>query len=144
MTTVFEDFSSHTAPPGHVTFTVLDQKQSGHSVIIASADYLSVVRTTKLAISGISAADAFKGAIEIIRRSVNCTGEMCMCEDNGLLYAFISALLKHRDKQTRKSLAANIRSSLKKNGSAHIILFIPPAGPSSWLIAGPSIIGQLH
>jgi hypothetical protein len=136
--TEFEDYPDHTAPPGYVTFTVLDQNDSGHSASIASADYLSVVRTTKLGLSGISAADVFKGAIEIIRGSVSCTGEMCQCEDDGLLYAFISALLKHPDKRTRKLLTGGVTNSLKKSGGAHILLYMPPIGPSSWLIAEPS------
>ena len=132
-----EDFSDFTAPPGYVTFSVLDLHRSGHSASIAAEDYPGVVRATKNALSGTSAATVFEGAIEIIRRSVVCTGDGCQCEDDGLLYAFISALLKHPDKRTRKSLMSEISAILMKEGGAHVILFMPPVGPSAWLVAAP-------
>jgi hypothetical protein len=74
MTTVFEAFADYEAPPGHVTFSVLDLQSSGHSVSIASNDYPRIVRATKTGLSGISAAIVFKGAVEIIRRGVVCNG----------------------------------------------------------------------
>ena len=110
--TVFEDFSDHTAPPGHVTFSVLDQSHCGHSVSIAAKEYPGVVRATKNVLSGMSAATVFEGAIGIIRRSAVCTGDECQCEDDGLFYAFISVLLKHPDKRSRKKLMASISTSL--------------------------------
>ena len=142
--TVFEGFSDHTAPPGHATFTVLDQEHSGHSVSIASKDYSGVVRATKIVFTGMSAVTMFEGAIEIIRRSAVCSGDKCQCEDDGLLYAFISAMLKHPDKTSRKSLTAGISDSLKKSGGAHVILFMPPTGPSAWFIADPSAKGTVQ
>jgi hypothetical protein len=114
MGSVFEGFSDRAAPPGHVTFSVLDMQSGGHSVTIASKEYPGVVRATKAGLSSMSAATVFEGAIEIIRRSAVCTGDGCLCEDDGLLYAFIGALLKHPDKRTRKLLGVGIRGSLKK------------------------------
>lgn len=140
MTSVFEDFSDHTAPPGHVTFSVLDQEHSGHSVSIAANEYPGIVRAARTGLSGISSATVFKGAVELIRRGVVCTGDGCQCDDDDkvLLGAFIGTLLKHPDKPTRKMLMAGIDSSLKNSGGAHIILIMPPTGPSAWLISDPS------
>ncbi len=137
MSTVFEDYSGHTAPPGYVTFSALNQAHVGHSVSIASKDYPGVVRATKTVLCDMSTATVFEGAIEIIRRSAGCTGDECQCEDDGLIYAFISALLKHPDMRTRKSLMAEISAVLAKEGGVHIILIVPPAGPSAWLVAAP-------
>jgi len=137
MSSVFEDYSDRAAPPGHVTFSVLDMQSSGHSVTIASKEYPGVVRATKAGLSSMSAATVFEGAIEIIRRSAVCTGGGCLCEDDDLLYAFIGALLKHPDKRTRKKLMAKISAILMKEGSAHVILIMPPVGPSAWLVAAP-------
>jgi hypothetical protein len=142
--TIFEDFSGHAAPPGHVTFSVLNFERYGHSVCVASKEYPGVVRKTKAGLSDISAATVFKEAIKIIRRNAVCTGNRFLCEDDGLLYAFISAMLKHPDKRTRKSLTEGISDILKKSGGAHVILFMPPTGPSAWLIADPSINSQVH
>jgi hypothetical protein len=139
MTIVFEDFSDNTAPPGHVTFSVLDQEHRGHSVGIASNEYTGAVRATKAGLSDIPSADAFKGAMEIIRRSAVCSGDQCQCEDEGLLYAFISVLLKHPDKRTSKPLMAKIRSGLRNVGSAHVILVMPPDGPSAWHVPMPPV-----
>ena len=144
MTTVFKDLSDHAALPGHVTFSVLNMERSGHSVSVASTDYPSVIRTTKNGLSGINPATVFKEAIEIIRRRAVCSGDKCQCEDDGLIYAFISALLKHPDKSSRKSLTEGICNSLKKSGCAHVILFMPPTGPSAWLIADPPSKGSVH
>ena len=137
MSIVFDDFSDLSAPPGHVTFSVLDQALGGHSVSISSREYAGVIRATKDGLSDIRAATAFKGALEIIRRSAVCTGDGCQCEDDRLIYAFISALLKHPDKRTRKKLMAEISSMLMKRGGAHVILIMPPDGPSAWLVAAP-------
>ena len=137
MSTVFEDYSDLAAPPGYVTFSVLDQAQGGHSVSVEAKEYPGVVGATKNALSNMSAATVFEGAIAIIRRSAICTGDVCQCEDDGLLYAFISALLKHPDKRTRKSLMAEISAILMKEGGVHVILFMPPVGPSAWLVAAP-------
>ncbi|MBT3558528.1 MAG: hypothetical protein HN491_12260 [Rhodospirillales bacterium] len=142
MTAVHEDFSDHPAPPGHVTFSVLDQEHSGHSVSVASNEYQGVVRTAKSTLSCFSAATVFEEAIKIILRSVSCSGDGCQCEDDGLLTAFISALLKHPDKCTRKKLMEGINGSLKKNNGAHVILIMPSSGPSAWLIADPSDNGK--
>jgi hypothetical protein len=138
MAVILEGFSNHTAPPGYVTFTVLDQERSGHSVSIASKEFPGAVRATKAGLSKICAATVFEGAIEIIRRGVACTGGSCQHDDDSLLYAFISALLKHPHKLTRKRLMASISSSRRKIGGAHVILIMPPAGPSAWLIADPA------
>ena len=137
MTNEFEVFSDNAAPPGHVTFSALDQAHRGHSVRIASKEYPGIVSATTNALSDMSAATVFDGAIEIIRRSVVCTGDGCQREDDGLLYAFISALLKHPDKRTRKSLMSEISAISMKEGGAHVILFMPPVGPSAWLVAAP-------
>ncbi len=142
MTNVIEPFTDHTAPPGHLTFTVLDQMHAGHSVSIASEDYAGVVRATKSNLSDISAATVFAGATEIIRRSVGCADGGIRSEDDGLLYAFISALLKHPDKRSRRKLMAGIRTTVKKEGGAHVILIMPPTGPSAWMIAAPASNGQ--
>ena len=146
MTTVSEDFTDYTAPPGHVTFSALDQEHNGHSVSIASKEYHGVVRAAKTVLSDINAATVFKGAVEQIRRSVVCTGDGCQRDDDDqvLLGAFIGALLKHPDKPTRRKLKAAIADGLKKNGGAHIILIIPPTGPSAWLIADPSNKRSVH
>lgn len=80
-----------------------------------------------------SAATVFEGAIEIIRRSAVCTGDGCQCENDGLIYAFISALLNHPDKRTCEKLMIDVCSILMKEGGVHVILFMPPAGPSAWL-----------
>ena len=130
-------FPDRAAPPGYVTFSALDQAHGGHSVSIASKEYPGIVCATKNVLSDMSAPTVFEGAIEIIRRSVVCAGDECQCEDDGLLYAFISALLKHPDKQTRKTISAGIRKHLKKKGGVHVILFMPPVGPSAWLVAAP-------
>jgi hypothetical protein len=137
MATLFEDIPADNAPPGHVTFSVLDQRHSGHSVSIASTEYPGVVRATKTGLSGISSTIVFKGAMEIIQRSAVCSGDKCQCEDEGLLYAFISVLLKHPDKRISKLLMAKISSGLKSVGGAHITLIMPKYGPSAWLVAGP-------
>lgn len=144
MTAVFEDFSDHAAPPGHVTFSVLNMERSGHSVSIASKEYSGVVRTTKTVLTGMSTVTVFDGSIEIIRRSAVCTGGRCLCEDDSLLYAFISAMLKHPDKRTRKSLTAGISDSLKQKDCVHVILLMPPTGPSAWFIADPSVNGTVQ
>lgn len=144
MTDVFDNFSDHTAPPGHVTFSVLNVEGSGHSVSFASKEYPGVVHATKYGVSDLDAGTVFKGAIEIIRHSSGCSGDGCQCDDDGLLYAFISALLKHPDKRSRRSLRESITSSLKKNGCAHVILFMPLAGPSAWFIAETPGKGSVH
>lgn len=136
--TVFKNFSDHAAPPGHVTFSVLERDHSGHSVSVAANEYPGVVRTTKSVLSNLNRLTVFEGAIEIIRRSVVCTGDGCQCEDDGLFYAFISALLKHPDKRCREIMMADINAILKKEGGAHVILFMPPVGPSTWLVAAPA------
>lgn len=144
MAVILEAFSDHAAPPGHVTFSVLDHERSGHSVSIASKEYSGVVGATKSGISGVGTAIAFKGAIEIMRRCATCSEDRCQREDDSLLYAFISALLNHPDKRTRERLLAGISSSLKNNGGAHVMLIMPPDGPSAWLVANPSDNGPVH
>ena len=138
MKTVFEDFSDHTAHPCHVTFSVLDLQSSGHSTSIASEDYPHVVRATKRALSNMDGATVFKEAKAIIRRSVGCSGgDYCQCDLNSLLYAFIAELLKHPDKRTRKIMIASISALLKREGGVHVMLFMPPSGPSAWALAAP-------
>lgn len=144
MTTVFENFSDHTAPPGHVTFSVLNKERSGHSVSVASKEYPGLVHATKIGLSNMDAGIVFEGAIKIIGQSAACTGKGCLCDDDGLLYAFVSALLKHPDNRSRRSLRESIGSSLKKHSGAHVILFMPPTGPSAWLFAEPSSNGQVQ
>jgi hypothetical protein len=135
---IFEELSDHTAPPGHVTFSVLDLQSSGHSVSIASKDYPRMVRTTKHGLSNIDSTIVFKEARAIIRRSVGCIGgDHCRCNSDGLHYAFIAELLKHPDKRTRKKLMTGIDSLLRKEGGAHVMLFMPPTGPSAWALAAP-------
>jgi len=47
MPPVSDNFSDHTALPGQVTFSVLDQEHNGHSVSVAAIEYPGVVRATK-------------------------------------------------------------------------------------------------
>ena len=142
--TASESFSDYAAPPGHVTFSVLDQAHGGHSVSISAREYPGVVRATKTVLSNLSRATAFKGAIEIIRHRVGCADGCWQCENDGLLNAFISALLNHPDKRSRKTLMASISTSLKKEGGAHVILFMPPTGPSAWLLGTTSNNGDVQ
>jgi hypothetical protein len=141
---IFEEFPEYIAPPGHVTFTVLNQENGGHSLSLAANEYPDIVHETKSAFSDVNAANMFKEAIAIIRLSAVCSGHGCQCEDGLLLYAFIYALLNHPNKRYRKSLKANINSSLKKSGGVHVILFMPPDGPSAWIIDDPSSRVQVH
>jgi hypothetical protein len=143
MNAILEGAWDYTAPPGHVTFSVLGEEAGGHSVSIASKNYTGVVRATKSALSNMNAGAVFEGAIEIIRRSIVCHGDDCPREDDELLGAFISALLKHPDRRTRKTLAAGISSRLKREGEAHVILFIPPVGPSAWILGAPGGTGRM-
>jgi hypothetical protein len=136
MTTVFEDFSDYIAPPNHVTFTVLDQEHCGHSVSVASGEYHGLVYVTKTCVSNMDASAVFESSIEIIRSKIRCEGGV-QDADDGLFCAFISALLKHPDKRTRKKLIACIDARLKKEGGAHVILIMPPTGPSAWALAAP-------
>jgi len=144
MNAVLEGFSDFTAPPGHVTFSVLDHELNGHSVSIASKEYPGIARVAETGSSGVGKATALKGAIDTIRRGVACTGDRCQRDDDSLLYAFISALLNHPDKLIRKALLARISGSLRNSGGAHVILIVPPVGPSAWLIADPSDNGPVH
>jgi hypothetical protein len=145
MPPVFEEFSELTAPPGHVTFTVLDLQSSGHSVSIASKDYPRMVRATKHGLSHMDSATVFKEANAIIRRSVGCRGgDCCRCDNDGLLCAFIAELLKHPDKRIRKKMMTGIKALLKKEGGAHFMVFMPPTGPSAWVLAAPVHKGQMQ
>jgi len=135
MTSVHKHFSDYAVSPDQVTFSVLDQDYGGHSVYIASGEYAAAVRATKNGFSDLSAATVFHGAIEILRRNVGCADIDSQREDDSLLYAFIAAMLKHPHKPTRKKLMAGISHNLKKNGCAHLILLMPPTGPSFWMVA---------
>jgi hypothetical protein len=134
MNAVFEDFSDNTAPPGHVTFSVLDTRRRGHSVSVASSDYPNAVCATRKSLSGFCATTVFKGSLAVIRSKIKCDGGS-ECEDDGLLYAFIAALLKHPNKRFRKELTSGINTLIKQQGGVHVILVMPPIGPSAWLFA---------
>ena len=137
MTKINQDYSAHTAPPGHVTFSVLDHACNGHSMSVASKAYSGIVRSLKSVISDLNQVNVFEGAIEIIRRSVVRAGDDFQCEDDELLFACISALLKHPDKRIRKTITASIRGHLKKEGGAHVVLLLPPTGPAAWMVGAP-------
>ena len=138
-----EDFSDLTALPGHVTFSVLDLHCSGHSVSVAAKEYPGVVRATKIVLSKMNRAAVFKGAFEIIRRNVGCDGNYHN-EDDGLFFAFISALLKHPDKRIGKKTMAGIRACLKREGGAHVILIMAVDSPSVWIVCGPRSDTPVH
>jgi hypothetical protein len=46
MSTVFEDFSDHTAPPGNVTFSALDQAHGGHTVTGSNEEWRKSSKTS--------------------------------------------------------------------------------------------------
>jgi hypothetical protein len=144
MKPLFEEFPEHVAPPGHVTFTVLNQENGGHSLSVAANEYPDIVHATENTFSDMKVSNLFKEAIAIIRLSADCTGHGCQCEDGLLLYAFVYALLNHPNKQYRKSLMASVSTIMKKSGGVHVILSIAPDGPSAWIIEDPSSRVQVH
>jgi hypothetical protein len=62
MSAGYEDFSDFTAPPGHVTFSVLNLQCRGHSVSIAAKEYPGVVSAMKMVLSGMKRGTVFEGA----------------------------------------------------------------------------------
>ncbi len=137
MSGIYEDFSPCTAPPGRITFSVLNQAEGGHSVSVDISEYPGFIRETRACLSGINASAVFQAAVKELQHGADCKGGECQCDIEELLSAFIAAMLKHPDKRSRKILKAEIRGYLKKNGGAHVILLMPNNGPSAWLVAGP-------
>jgi hypothetical protein len=125
------------ASPNHVTFTILDERETGHSVSVGSLDFPDLLRASKSALKVLNRSEAFKGAMHIFRQNVKCAPNCCV-DRNDLLYSFFTALLKHPRKQTGKTVLLEIDVLLKKYGGAHVILVMPPNGPSVWSVVVPS------
>jgi hypothetical protein len=143
MNSIFETFSDHTAPPGHVTFSVLGPAEGGHSVTISEGSYPGVVRAAKNVLSDLRRAIVFDGALTILRRQAECAGN-CQHDGDELLSAFIAAVLKHPDKRVSKALTVGIRKQLRQEGGAHIILTMAKGAPGLWKIGSPSGTGQVQ
>jgi hypothetical protein len=145
MTAFDQDYSKHTAPAGHVTFSVLDEHKAGHSAIMAAEMFPRVMEGTRKIMASAERAVAFSGARQILESCVGCADghKKCAAYVDQLPYAFITALLKHPDKATGKKLLKGLSMAVKKYGGAHMILIAPPTGPLVWMISGPSKEGRV-
>ncbi len=145
MTELFQKFSANTAPPGHITFSALDNHNAGHSVILATKDFSATVKQIQKNLTGGDKRLAFKAAITVLLDSVGCDAHdhNCNFDGNLILASFVAALISHPDPYTGKLLLKELKKTAKKKRGAHLIFLAPPYGPFAWMIAGPSKAGRV-
>jgi hypothetical protein len=134
--------NSHTAPPGFITFTAVDQNLRGHSVMIPTSDYRRMARGVKKTFASMSRIKAAKGSIEIIKNMVGCDGRKCKCDIKNTLPAFIALMLKHPDKGLINPIIRYVEASVKSNEGAHITLHFFGDRDFGWEIGKPQGIVQ--
>jgi hypothetical protein len=129
--------NSHTAAPGHITFTAVDQNLCGHSLMVSTSDYRRMARGVKRTFSSMSRIKAAKYSIEIINGLVGCDGRNCKCDKKIALPAFIALMLKHPDKHLLKPVIRYVEASAKSNQGAHITLHFFSENQFVWAVGKP-------